>query len=82
MSSLFPNATIVPVILVLIIGFGLHWLARLLSVFNWDIASRLGLQEKNLLPEYKVCEHAITIADAALGWLCGIAAIGELLNAE
>jgi len=82
MSDLFPYANIVAGILIFIVGFCAHWLGQLISVVNWDFATRIGLQENNLLPEYKVYEHAIAIADSAIGWLYGVAAIGLLLDAE
>ena len=82
MSGLFPYANIVAGILVLLVGFCAHWLGQLVSVVNWSRATRLGLQEKGLLPEYVVYEHAIAVADAALGWIYGIAGIGLLMNAD
>ena len=82
MSNLFPYANIVAGILVLLIGFFAHWLGQLVSVVNWDRATRFGLQEQDMLPEYKAYEHAIAVADSALGWVYGIAAVGLLLNAE
>lgn len=82
MSALFPYANIVDGVLLIIIGFFIHWLAQFISVLNWDFATRLGLQEKGLLPEHKDYEHAIAVADAAMGWLYGIAAIGLILDSE
>ena len=35
-----------------------------------------------MLPEYKVYEHAIAVADIAIGWLYGVVAIGLFLNIE
>lgn len=82
MSPLFPYANIVTGVLLFIVGFCFHWLGQLISVLNWDLATRLGLQEKGLSPEYKVYEQAIAVADSAMAWICGVAAIGLLLNAE
>ncbi len=82
MSNLFPYANIVVGILILIIGFGFHWIGQLLSVLNWELGTKIGLQEKELLPEYKVYEHAIAVADSALGWIYGIAALGLFLNLD
>jgi hypothetical protein len=81
-SALFPHANVVAGVLVLIVGFVMHWLAQLLSVIDWKLGTRLGLQEKGLLPEYLVYERAIAVADAAIGWVYGIAALGLLLNAQ
>jgi len=82
MNTIFPYANIVAGILIFIIGFCFHWLGQLISVLNWDLATRLGLQEKKLLPEYKVYEHAIAVADSAMAWLYGVAAVGLILDAE
>jgi hypothetical protein len=80
--TLFSYAHIVAGILIFIVGFGFHWLGQLLSILNWELAERLGLQEKSLLKEYRVYEHAIAASDAAIGWVYGIAAIGLILNKE
>jgi hypothetical protein len=53
MPHAFPYDNVIAGILVLILGFGFHWLGQTLSVVNWNLATRLGLQE-NLLPEYRV----------------------------
>jgi hypothetical protein len=82
MSSLFPYANVAAGLLIFLIGFCFHWLGQLVSVLNWDLATRIGLQEKGLPPEYKVYEHAIAVADTAMGWLYGLAAIGLFINAE
>ncbi|MCP4580310.1 MAG: hypothetical protein GY839_01735 [candidate division Zixibacteria bacterium] len=80
MNEIFPYSNIVAGILVLIVGFIFHWLGQLISIIDWDIATKLGLQEKELPPEYKVYEHANAIADVAIGWLYGIAGFGLLLG--
>lgn len=82
MTRLFPHANIVVGVLIFIIGFCVHWIGQLISIINWDFAKKLGLQEKKLLPEYKVYEHAIAVADTAMAWLYGIASIGLFLDAE
>ena len=82
MGPLFPYANIVAGVLIFIVGFCFHWLGQFVSVLNWDLATRLGLQEKDLPSEYKVYEHAIAVADTAMGWLYGVAAVGLFLNAE
>lgn len=79
---MFPYSNVVVGILVLIIGFGFHWIGQLYSVLNWDHATKIGLQEKALLPEYRVYEHAIAVADSAIGWLYGIAGVGLILGAQ
>lgn len=82
MSALFPYANIVAGVAVFIVGFCGHWLGQLVSVANWQLATKLGLQETGMRPEYKVYEHAIAMADVLLGWLYGVAAIGLFLNAD
>ena len=82
MNTILPYANIVAGILIFIIGFCFHWLGQFISVLNWDLATRLGLQEKELLPEYKVYEHAIAVADSTMAWLYGVAAVGLILDAE
>ena len=82
MSPLFPHSNIVAGVLVFIIGFCGHWIGQLISVLNWDLAKRIGLQEKEMIPEFKVYEHAIAVADVAIGWIYGVAAVGLFLNAE
>ena len=59
MDPVFPYAHIVAGILILIVGFLFHWLGQLISIVNWDLAVRLGLQEKDAPPEYRVYEHGI-----------------------
>ena len=82
MNQLFPYANIVSGALVLVVGFAFHWIGQLISVINWDLATRLGLQEKGLLPEYKVYEHGIAVADVAIGWIYGIAGAGLILGTQ
>lgn len=81
MNLPFPYANIVAGILVLIVGFIFHWLGQVISVLNWDFATRLGLQERSLLPEYKVYEYSIAAADSLLAWVYGVAAVGLVINA-
>jgi hypothetical protein len=79
---LFPYDNVVVGVLVLILGFVFHWIGQLVSVINWDFATKIGLQEKTMTPEYKVYEHAIAVADVSIGWIYGIAGIGLILGTE
>jgi hypothetical protein len=81
-SALFPHANIVAGILLLVVGFGGHFLGQAVSLLNWDLARRWGLQERGLLPQYQVYERAIAVADTAIGWVYGIAALGLLLGRD
>ena len=80
-TQIFPYANIVVGILIFIVGFILHWIGQLISVIDWDFAKRINLQDKKALPEYKIYEHAIAVADVLIGWIYGIAAVGLILNA-
>ena len=82
MAFTFPYDNLIVGTLVLVVGFVIHWLGQALSVFNWDLATRLGLQEKGAPPEFRVYERAIAVADASIGWLYGVAGVGLLLDAS
>ena len=82
MNTMFPYANIIAGILLLIVGFGFHWLGQTVSVLNWDFATRIGLQEKELTRDYIVYEHAIAVADTAVAWIYGVAAVGLFLDAQ
>ena len=77
----FPHANIVAGVLLFLVGFVFHWIGQLISVLNWDLATRWGLQEKAMLPEYRVYEHAVAVADVALAWFYGVVAVGLVADA-
>ena len=79
-NEIFPYANILVGILIFIVGFIFHWIGQLISVINWDYATKIGFQEKKMIPEFKVYEHAIAVADTLIGWIYGIAAVGLILN--
>jgi hypothetical protein len=81
MDYLVSHFHIVTGVSILIVAFLFHWVGQLISVLNWDFATRLGLQEKKLLPEHKVYEHGIAVADVSLGWIYGIAGLGLVIGA-
>jgi hypothetical protein len=81
-DQIFPYANVVAGVLVVVIGFGVHWGAQLVSVLNWDLATRLGFQEAELRPEHRNYEHAIAAADSLIGWAYGIAGVGLILDAS
>ncbi|SET01036.1 hypothetical protein SAMN04488587_1927 [Methanococcoides vulcani] len=78
--ELIPYFHVLVGILIFIVGFIFHWVGQLISVLNWDYATKIGLQEKRMLPEFKVYEHAIAVADVSIGWIYGIVAIGLIMN--
>ncbi len=81
-TQLFPYANIIVGILIFIVGFMIHWVGQIISLINWDFAARIGIAEKNMIPEFKVYERGIAAADAMIGWIYGIAAVGLILNAQ
>lgn len=82
MDQIFPYANVVAGLLLLLIGFGFHFVGQALSVINWDLGTRLGLQEAGMRPEHKNYEHAIAVSDMLIGWTYGIAAVGLLIDAS
>ena len=79
MNQLFPFSNIVIGVLILIVGFGFHWIAQLVSAINWEFATKIGLQEKGMPREFRVYEHAIAMSDALIGWIYGVAGVGLIL---
>lgn len=82
MTPLFPYSNIILGAMLLVVGFLFHWVGQLISLINWDLAVKLGIAEPGLAPEFKAYERAIAVADVALAWIYGIAAVGLFLNAE
>jgi hypothetical protein len=80
MNHLFPYDNIIVGILVFIVGFVFHWIGQLISVINWEFATKTGLQESDMPKEYRVYEHAIAVADSLIGWIYGFAGVGLFLN--
>jgi len=58
MDTLFPYANILAGLLVLVVGFLFHFIGQLISLINWELAERIGIAEKGILPEYKAYEDA------------------------
>jgi hypothetical protein len=81
MEPVLPYANILAAVLILIIGLGFHWLGQAITVFKPDLAIRLGILEKDLLPEFRAYEDAIAKADVIIGWIYPLAAIGLLMGA-
>lgn len=80
MDQLFHYASIITGILVLIVGFGFHWIGQFISLVNRDLAIRIGIWEKGNLPEYEVYENAMAVADVLIGWTYGIAGAALILG--
>ncbi len=81
MQHLFPHDNVVAGGLVLVVGFVFHWVGQGFSLLDWERAERMGLQERDMLPEHRVYEHAIAVADVAIGWVYGVAGVGLVMGA-
>ena len=79
-TQLFPYANIIVGVLIFIVGFGLHFIGQLISLVNRDFAVKIGIWEKDMIPEFEVYERGIAVADVMIGWTYGIAAVGLILN--
>ncbi|MFX1275427.1 MAG: hypothetical protein ACFFBP_13985 [Promethearchaeota archaeon] len=77
---LFPFANLIVGILLFIVGVIFHWIGQLVSVINWEFARKIGIREKETLPEFEVYERGMAIAEALIGWIYGIAAIILIYN--
>ena len=66
--------------MIFVVGFILHWITQLISAISWDYAKKVGLQEKTMPEEFKVYEQGIARADALIGWIYGIVAVGLILD--
>jgi hypothetical protein len=82
LDQFFQYISIITGLLVLIVGFGFHWIGQFISVVNRDLAIRIGIWEKDNLPEYEVYENAMAIADVLIGWTYGIAGAALILGSS
>jgi hypothetical protein len=80
-KHIFPYDNVIAGILVLLVGFVGHWIGQGLSVINWRLATKLGLQEAGMPSEFKNYEHGIAVADVCIGWVYGLAGLGLLIAA-
>lgn len=80
MNQIFPYANITTGVLVLIVGFLFHWLGQLICLLDWEFATKIGVVEKELIPEYRVYEKGIAAADVLIGWIYPITGIGLILG--
>jgi hypothetical protein len=80
LNDIIPYGNIIAGILIFIVGFILHFIGQLISFANWDYATKIGFQEKKMLPEFKVYEHGIAGADVFVGWIYIIVVIGLFLD--
>lgn len=82
MDQIFPWANIVAGVLVLLVGFCFHFGGQLVSLVDWDRATKWGLQEAGLRPEHKSYERAIAVSDVLIGWTYAIAGFGLVIDAS
>jgi hypothetical protein len=80
MNELFLYASVITGVLILVVGFGFHWIGQLISLVNRDLSIRLGLWEAGMPREYEVYENAIVVADVAIGWIYAVAGAGLILG--
>lgn len=80
MNTLFPYANVLVGMLILVVGFVFHFIGQLISLINWELAERIGIAEKGILPEYKAYEEGMAFADVAIGWTYGLAGLGLILG--
>ncbi len=67
-------------ILLLVVGFGFHFMGQAISLWNWTLAESLGLQDKSASPAQKDYEFGIATADVLIGWSYGPIGLGLILG--
>lgn len=72
--------SIIAGILLLVVGFGFHFIGQAISLWSWPLAERLGLQEKGASPAQKDYEAGIATADVLIGWSYGPIGLGLILG--
>jgi len=82
MIELFPYANLIAGFLIIIIGFGFHFIGQLISVIDWDRAVKIGIAEKGTLPQYKDYEKGIAMADVLIGWVYAFIGVGLIFGAS
>ena len=81
MEELFPYSNILGGVLVLIVGFGIHWLNRVALYLHWEFMPRHGFgiifgDSQNNYNRW------ITISDMTIGWLYGVIGVGLILGMD
>jgi hypothetical protein len=67
MDTLFPHANVLVGLLVLVVGFLLSLYWSIDQPFQPELAERIGIAKRGILPEYKAIEEGLAAADVALG---------------
>jgi len=81
MNELFPYSNILAASLLLIVGFGIHWLNQLSLFLHWELMPRHGFGI-NLSSSQKGYDRLIAISDITIGWLYGIIGVGLFMGTE
>ena len=66
--------------LLLVVGFGFHFMGQAISLWKWTLAERLGLQEESATPAQKDYEAGIATADVLIGWSYAPIGLGLILG--
>lgn len=80
MNTLFPYANVLAGVLILVVGFGFHFIGQLIQLISWELAVKIGIAEKGIMPEYKAYEDGMAVADVAIGWIYLLAGLGLILG--
>lgn len=81
MYELFPYSNILAGALVLIVGFGIHWLSQVSLFINWELMPRHGFG-LNISANTKGYDRFIAISDITIGWMYGIIGVGLFLGTD
>lgn len=79
MGELFPYANILAGSLVLIVGFGIHWLNQLSLFMHWELMPKDGFGI-HMLTNASKYDRFIAISDVTIGWIYGIIGIGLFMG--
>ena len=79
MYELFPYSNVLAGTLVLIVGFGIHWLSQVSLFLNWELMPRHGFGI-NIASNPKGYDRFIAISDVTIGWMYGIIGVGLFLG--
>lgn len=79
MQSLFPFAHIIGGVLILIVGFGFHFLGQLMGFLHWEPELKHSFII-NMPIKSTGYEHLVAVSDIAIGWSYAIIGMGLYLG--
>ena len=79
MQSLFPFAHIIAGIIILIVGFGFHFLGQLMGFLYWEPELKHSFII-NMPIKAKGYAHIVAISDVAIGWSYAIIGMGMYIG--